>query len=159
MWNLWDMAPQEPEPRLSLSLCWYRLDLGGGRSGLVQAHADPGEGHPFGPGGERPAGSSPDRIWKDGRLRCTCNPAHPGLQTGEETYFGSLCVAMQSKTSLPCCIFWNDFILYTHLNIIFYIVFHCFCTCFLHWITANQPHDIQLYSYKQFEKHRVVITC
>lgn len=104
------MAPQEPEPRLSLSMCWYRLDLGSGRSGLVQAHADPGEGHPFGPGGERPAGSSPDRIWKDGRLRCTCHPAHPGLQTGEEkTYFGSLCVAMQSKTSLPCCNFLERF--------------------------------------------------
>lgn len=58
--------------------------VGGCRSGLVPAHADPGEGHPFGSGGERPSGSSPDRIWEDCCVCYTCHPAHPDLQTGEE---------------------------------------------------------------------------
>lgn len=58
-------------------------DSGGCRSGMVSAHSDPGEGCPFGSGGERPSGSSPDWIWKDGCLCCTCHTADPGLQTGE----------------------------------------------------------------------------
>ena len=51
--------------RLSRASCL----LGRRRPGLVAPHADPGEGHPAGPGGEGPPGSGAHGLGEDGRLR------------------------------------------------------------------------------------------
>lgn len=42
--------------------------LGRRRPGLVAAHADPGKGHPTGPGGEGPPGPGPHWLGENGRL-------------------------------------------------------------------------------------------
>ncbi|RVE62128.1 hypothetical protein OJAV_G00177660 [Oryzias javanicus] len=54
---------------------------GGGGSGLVSAHPDPGESRSSGSGGEGPSGWSSDRVWENRRLRRSHHPAHPDLQT------------------------------------------------------------------------------
>ncbi|KAG7218767.1 hypothetical protein INR49_007304 [Caranx melampygus] len=50
-------------------------DLGWSQPTLIQEKAIP-----LALEGKTP-GSSPDRIWEDGCLCCTCQPAHPDLQT------------------------------------------------------------------------------
>lgn len=55
--------------------------LGRHRPGLVTAHADPGKGHPAGPGGEGPPGAGPHWLWEDGCL-CHSDAAAAAPQEG-----------------------------------------------------------------------------
>lgn len=55
--------------------------LGRRRPGLVTTHADPGEGHPAGAGGQGPAGSGPHGLGEDGRL-CHSRAAAAAPQEG-----------------------------------------------------------------------------
>lgn len=58
--------------------------LGRHRPGLVATHADPGKGHPTGPGGEGPPGSGPHGFREDRRL-CHSDAAASAPQEGGES--------------------------------------------------------------------------
>lgn len=77
--------------------------LGRRRPGLVATHADPGEGHPAGPGGEGPAGSGPHGLGEDGRVRSSRAAAAAPQEGGGSQRRGWGSGAPEGRPGVPLC--------------------------------------------------------